>query len=75
MDADGQGRGLGVVDMARAIRGGGELQAGGALGLHVLDVMLSSLRSLEERSPVVVTTEAPLAPPLAEDWDARVATL
>ena len=44
VDADGQGRGLGVVDMARAIRGGGELQAGGALGLHVLDVMLSSLQ-------------------------------
>jgi len=75
VDADGQGRGLGVLDMARAIRGGGELQAGGALGLHVLDVMLSSLRSLEERSPVIVATDAPVVPPLGEDWDARVATL
>jgi predicted dehydrogenase len=75
VDADGQGRGLGVVDMARAIRNGGELQAGGALGLHVLDVMLSTLRSLEERTPVVVETDAPVAPPLVDGWDARVATL
>ena len=75
VDAEGQGRGLGVVDMARAIRGGGELQAGGALGLHVLDVMLSTLRSLEERAPIDIETEAPVAPPLPDGWDATAATL
>lgn len=75
VDATGQGRGLGVVDMARAIRGGGELQAGGALALHVLDVMLATERSVTQREAVVLTTVAPTVPSLPEGWDARVATL
>ncbi|HWI31864.1 MAG TPA: Gfo/Idh/MocA family oxidoreductase [Microbacterium sp.] len=75
VDAGGQGRGLGVVDLARVIRGAGQLQASGALGLHVLDVMISSLRSLATREAVAPSTEAPAIPPLDESWDARVATL
>ncbi|MFT4218918.1 MAG: Gfo/Idh/MocA family oxidoreductase [Microbacterium sp.] len=35
------GRGLGVLDMARAIRGGGAHIATGELGYHVLDTLLS----------------------------------
>ena len=40
----GVGRGIGVVDMARALRGGGSHRATGELALHVLDAMLATTR-------------------------------
>lgn len=75
VDATGEGRGLGVVDMARVIRGGGDLRAGGALGLHVLEVMLAAEQSATSGAAVLLTTTAPNLQPLPPTWTARDATL
>ncbi len=55
------GRGLGVLDMARALRGGGRPRASGELGLHVLETMEAIERSVAERSfePVRSTFSLP----------------
>ena len=44
------GRGIGAVDMARAIRRGENHRASGWLGLHVLDAMLATADSIERQS-------------------------
>ena len=63
------GRGLGVLDMARAIRAGTAHRASGELALHVLDIMEAVARSITggtfER--VASTFAAPDA--LPADWD------
>ncbi len=60
------GRGVGVADMARAIRTGQPHRADGALAYHVLDVMESLLESAAQDQPVDVasTVERPAAVPL-----------
>ena len=62
----GAGRGVGVADMARAIRSGGPHRADGALAYHVLDVMESLLESAAKDQSVDVasTVERPAAVPL-----------
>ncbi|MEU6123474.1 Gfo/Idh/MocA family oxidoreductase [Streptomyces sp. NPDC047123] len=69
------GRGLGVVDMARALRTGAAHRASGGLALHVLQTMTAITHSAEhaEFRPL----PAPIVPPepLPEDWDPRAATL
>lgn len=69
------GRGLGVLDMARAIRGGGAHIASGEVGLHVLDTLLA----LEEAvaSPGFVDVTSPLAdiPLVPDDRDPFTVTL
>ena len=66
---EGSGRGIGLID---AIASGGAGRAGGALALHVLDVMESLLRSSAEgrRLEVGTTVERPTLVPLtaAADW-------
>lgn len=54
-------RGLGVQDMARAILEGGPHRASGALGYHVLEVMLGAIKSGETRETVTIesTVERP----------------
>ena len=47
-------RGIGVADMARALREGGDHRASGALGFHVLEVMLGALESGETRQTVEI---------------------
>ncbi len=61
-------RGYGVVDMM-ATPAGEEPRAGGALGLHVLDVMETLLRAGEEKRtlPVGSTCERPALVPFTED--------
>lgn len=56
-------RGIGVADMARALREGGPHRASGALGYHVLEVMLGALQSGQTRETVVIesTVERPAA--------------
>lgn len=56
-------RGIGVADMARALREGGPFRASGALGFHVLEVMLGALESGETRKTVEIesTIERPEA--------------
>lgn len=52
---------LGLADMARAIRDGGEFRASGALALHVLEVMAAILTAGETRQEQIIpaTTARP----------------
>jgi predicted dehydrogenase len=63
------GRGLGVVDMARALRGGGPHRATGEMALHVLDIMVAIERSIASGSFEPVDSGFTTAQPLSEDWD------
>ena len=66
------GRGIGVVDMARAIRGGrpyGPARATGKLALHVLDVMFATAESIDSGNFVAVDSTFDPVPSLPEDWD------
>ena len=63
------GRGIGAVDMARALRGGGRHRATGELGLHVLDAMLATAESIESRAFVDVTSGFEPVDALPPDWD------
>ena len=49
-------RGIGVADMARALCDGGAHRASGALGFHVLEVMLGALQSGETRETVEISS-------------------
>ena len=67
------GRGLGALDMARAIRTGRPHRATGELGFHVLDVMVAAQDSAGRREFVSVgSTVAPIeAVPVEFDPFAR----
>jgi predicted dehydrogenase len=69
------GRGLGVLDMARAIRADGPHIATGALGYHVLDIMASIDEAVTSGETVHVTSTAPGIPLVPEDRDPYAATL
>lgn len=68
------GRGIGVLDLARAIRSGGAERASGALAAHVLDVMLSIADAAETDRFVEVASRAPQPEPLPADWDPTAST-
>jgi predicted dehydrogenase len=72
------GRGIGVVDMARALRAGTPHRAAGTLAFHVLDTMATILDSAERRTfEPVGAGSAPVATPepLPVSWDPFEATL
>jgi predicted dehydrogenase len=69
------GRGIGVVDMARALRGNVPHRATGRLGLHVLDAMLATVESIEQRAFVPVSSRLDDIPALPEGWDPTERTL
>ncbi|GAA1973868.1 Gfo/Idh/MocA family oxidoreductase [Microbacterium pumilum] len=69
------GRGSGVLDLARAIRGGTAERATGALAAHVLDVLIAVSDAAEAGQPVDVTSSVPKPEPLPESWDPVAATL
>jgi predicted dehydrogenase len=69
------GRGIGVVDMARALRRGERHRATGELGLHVLDAMLATDRSVDERTFVSVDPRLPAIAALPDGWDPTERTL
>jgi predicted dehydrogenase len=69
------GRGIGAVDMARAIRGGGPHHATGGRGLHVLEAMLATAASIESAELVAVHSRPAPVPALPEDWDPTAPTL
>ncbi|MGY5010562.1 Gfo/Idh/MocA family protein [Streptomyces sp. 900105755] len=69
------GRGLGVLDMARAVRGGTPHIAGGDLGYHVLDTMVSIDEAVSSGETVRVASTAPEIPLVPEDRDPYEATL
>ncbi|HPM25479.1 MAG TPA: hypothetical protein PLP66_16330, partial [Phycisphaerae bacterium] len=57
-------RGLGVVDMARAIEEGRAHRCSDALALHVLEAMEASLRSADTGQAVALTTTCDRPAPL-----------
>ncbi len=66
------GRGIGVVDMARTIRGGtayGRHRAAGDLALHVLDVMFATGESIDSGGFVEVDSDFEPVPALPDSWD------
>lgn len=69
------GRGIGVLDMARAIRGGVPHRASGELAQHVLELMSSVILSSERRGFVDLESGAPAVAPLPPNWDPSAATL
>ena len=71
----GVGRGLGVLDMARALRGGGAHVATGEVGYHVLDTMVAVEESIATRSFVDVASTVAAVPSLPEGFDPFAATL
>lgn len=68
-------RGVGVLEMARAIRAGRPPRASGQLAFHVLDVLLAIEESAASGQPVPVTSTAGPVPPLDEDWSPGTTTL
>jgi predicted dehydrogenase len=74
-EAAGAGRGIGAVDMARAIRAGTPHRATGRLGLHVLDAMLATEASIETAAFVPVASRFDVVEALPEGWDPTERTL
>lgn len=69
------GRGLGALDMVRAIAEGRPHVASGELGFHVLDILLSAQESAATGTTVVVESTVAPVPLLPEGFDPFVATL
>ncbi len=69
------GRGIGVLELARAIRAGIPERASGRLAHHVLDVMVSIAESAAGRHPVEVASTTVRPAPLPVGWDPGAATL
>ena len=72
---DDLGRGIGVLDLARAIRTGTAHRASGRLGLHVLDTMVATAESVDTGRFVEIESRIDRAAPLPDGWDPRAATL
>lgn len=68
-------RGVGVLEMARAIRAGRPPRASGELAYHVLDVTLAIEESAATGRPVAVDSSAPAVPAPEAGWSAAAATL
>lgn len=66
-------RGLGVSDMARAIRESGQHRASGEMAAHVVDIMDAALRSSAEGRHIAVTSTFARPEPL-RDGDVPAAT-
>ncbi|RLP75590.1 gfo/Idh/MocA family oxidoreductase [Mycetocola tolaasinivorans] len=69
------GRGLGVLDIARAIRAGVDHRITGALAYHVLDTMTAAAESIESRARVSVESAAPHSAVVPLEWDPYTRTL
>ncbi|WP_125610145.1 Gfo/Idh/MocA family protein [Specibacter cremeus] len=69
------GRGMGVLDMARSLRAGVPHRAQGAVAYHVLDAMVSIAESIDTGDFVTVDSTASAAEPLPLGWDPTDATL
>ncbi len=72
-DHTGDSRGIGLMDLARALRSGGSHRATGELGYHVLEIMHAFLDSSREGRHVEVESSFERPAPLPEEnsfWDA-----
>ncbi|MGH8876167.1 MAG: Gfo/Idh/MocA family protein [Stackebrandtia sp.] len=68
-------RGVGVVDLARAVAAGTVERASGDLAFHTLDVMLCIDESLHRRTSVDSDSTVDVPPTLPHDWDPYERTL
>jgi predicted dehydrogenase len=68
-EGSAEGRGMGALDLARAVRSDGSPRASADLALHVLDIMESILRSVDSGQTVSVATTCKLADPLPATWN------
>ncbi|MGA8113798.1 MAG: Gfo/Idh/MocA family oxidoreductase [Actinocatenispora sp.] len=68
-------RGLGVLEMARALRAGRPHRATGELAMHVLDLMVSIADSADTAEFVPTVTTCATPDPLPADWDPYQRTL
>ncbi|WP_246190591.1 Gfo/Idh/MocA family protein [Agromyces agglutinans] len=75
VEASGDTRGIGVVELARAIRAGVPARASGELALHVLEVMSAVRDAASGGAPVRLSSEVERASALPAGWDPRAATL
>lgn len=73
--AEHPSRGIGVLDLARAIRAGRAPRASAEQGFHVLDAMVSIAASAERRVPIELASTCEVPPPVEPDWDPTEATL
>ncbi|SDO96102.1 Gfo/Idh/MocA family protein [Actinacidiphila guanduensis] len=69
------GRGIGVLDMARAIRSGTPHRASGELAQHVLELMSTVTDAADRHGVLGLDSSAPKVPVLPEGWDPAAATL
>jgi hypothetical protein len=69
------GRGIGVLDMARALRTGGQHRATGRLALHVLDAMFATAASIEDGRFVEIDSTYEPVEPMPPDFDPTERTL
>ena len=68
-------RGVGVLEMARAIREGRQHRAPGELAYHVLDAMVSISESMESGDFVSLASVTTPSEALPEDWDPTTLTV
>ena len=68
-DGSAEGRGMGALDMARALRAGGKPRAAADLAIHVLDVMESIAASAASRHTTPVSTTCTSADLLPVGWN------
>jgi predicted dehydrogenase len=69
------GRGLGVLDLARALRSGAPVRASGEIGLHVLDTMEAIERSAAKHAFEPVQTSFARPDALDPGWDPKARTV
>src|SRR5699024_1839637 len=69
------GRGLGVLEMARAIRAGVPHRAQGEIAAHVLDIMVAIETAVAERTFVEVASTFTDVEPMPADFDPFAVTL
>lgn len=68
-------RGVGVLEMARAIRSGSTPRASGRLAYHVLDAMLAVEESIDAGAPVRLASTVEDVAALPGDWNPAEKTL
>ena len=69
------GRGLGVLDLARGLRSGAPHRASGEIALHVLEILEAIDRSAATGAFQPVLTSFTRPAPLPEDWDPHARTI
>ena len=69
------GRGVGVLDLARALRNGHPHRSAAEIALHVLDVVTAIIESADRAEFVAIPERCERPAALPPDWDPHAATL